>query len=507
MARVLIVLAVMGAWLAASVAAAPPTAIPADSVAWWQFDPGHFKSGAGPDDGGDGALAGAVESMLRIAVASRVIEDRSSAAVVQGLLAASVVGDVPHVLCAIPLGGNDSPVGEVGAVLSLRTLGDHRAYVRTIEAILVGGRGSGLPDEQAAAAQRTIDLPGNRRGVAFALPGWPAWREVSWCSTEGEFVVGLGRGALDRWFAAAPVADGAWREHQQTVDRARPPGDVFMECYADLNALRRLYPDQFAAEPLAGVLHAMRLSNARDFMLHARWIEPANVLVGDPADPSRAAAGSYAGPPMIAIDASWSARSEKPGEVEREAISTSSWPENEMPMPPPPGRYVVVLPSRVLNRLDEALTLYRSTLRAESRAQFEAAERAWRGTHRAALARVSRAAGPWIVLSDYPRPSVAMIGATTLYLPLRAGERADAFARDLGELLQPFKNRLEYRDKSGVWSLRVDPSGLVRVITWGMAESRRGAVLVGGVDIGVAAAPANLVETNRAWLRGDAGAP
>lgn len=492
--------------------------IPPDSPAWWTFDPSGFN----PAQEQPGPERTVLNAGLRSLISSGLIGDDQSTRIVQSVLAASIVGSVPHTLCILEIGQaptrpGSKPAVRISAVLALHSGADHKPFVRTIEAILTDAAPAGEKPRQPGS-QRRIELPGGRSGVCYSEAGWPEWREVSWCSTEGSFVVGLGNDSLARWFRAQDAREAVpneprpsgrgngdlspravndeWLAHERVVAEARPDGDIFLEAFINLNALRRAFPDAFPGGRLEQLLRSSNLANGRAFMLHARWIKPQDVKIGR-------IEGQYNGPPLIALDATWSARSEPPGSVRRMALTESDWPA-ELSMPPPPGGYIAVVPLDVDRWLARALDIYGATLETPAASRFTLRRRAWHSKHSAALGRVSGALGPWLVVSDYPKPPIPMLGAATIYAELRRreGGRSDTFTADLGALLEPFADHVTFDAASQIWSLRADRNGWFQVLSWGLAKHGGRDVLVGGIDMGVPGAVSwRTVEKNREWLR------
>lgn len=465
----------IGRWIAVSVvvwalvrvgvcAAATPV-IPADAVAYWRFDPSRF-GGAAADPA---ALAQrrVVLAGMRAAVASGLVGESRAAGALDALLAAAEVGARPHTLCLLDLDGHRRGDGQGLApevlrfALAVESSGDHAALLRTLRAILIGG------DAQAVAgAQQEIVLPGSVRGVRYREPGWSPWREVQWASTADSFVIGFGAGSLERWFSAqasGPPDDAPWAPHRLAVERQRQTGDVFFEAYLGLDQARRGFPWGFRGGRVRRVLETLGLSNARDVMIHGRWIEPA---------------GAAPGPALIALDVTYSARSERPGVVRRVAVSEDRWPE-DLRIEPPPGTYAVVMRAPWGAWITTALDLVWAASSADHADAKRAAIRAWlRGPGGQALTRLIASVEPWAVVSDVPAPIAPIPGASTLFVPIKPGVSASAFEDLLRRTLADHRDRLQVQD--GVWSFKVDPGGVLRIPSWGVVGRAAAPVFVGG---------------------------
>ncbi len=471
LARIIFLLVV-----AASASIAPSTRaalrIPPDAVAYWRLDTTKF-AGARMDPA---VLAQrrVLIAGLRAAVASGLIAEPRAAGALEAVLAASEVGARPHTLCLIDLDADRPERGEgiepnvLRMVLELESVGDHAALLRTLRAILVGD----AKGDADAAAQRAITLPGGVTGVAFRRAEWAPWREVQWASTDRTFVIGLGAGSLDRWFGAqqaainpddVPAIAPEWDAHRRHVADSRPDGDIIFEAYLGLDRARAGFPWGFMRGRVRRVLETVGLSNARDVMIHARWIEP------------RPGASH---PPLIAADMSWRARSERPEIVRSVQISEAAWPQRGVSMPAPPGTYAMVLRADWERWVMTALTLYPAASSSEDEPRRSAAMRDWTRRNIGTLARLLSRAEPWLVVSDVPLPVTPMPGAATFFIELRPG----ADAREAGDLLRTLigshMDRVLVQD--GVWSYNVDDRGVLRIPSWGFVGPKDKPILVGG---------------------------
>jgi len=446
--------------------------VPHDALAWWRFDPTGFGSAATPRAQRETVLAG-----MRAAVSSRIIDDRRAASALEGVLVAAEVGATEHTLCLLDFAAERPPDGagmdvqRLQIILELRTGADHSAYVRTIRAILVDAPRAGGDDAAAGAPrQRVLELPGGRRGVAFTRAGWPDWREVSWSSHDGVFVVAMGRGALHKWFEAQENGAGEgpearWAPHRASVDEARPAGEVFLEAYADLRTLRNAYPEAFHSGRISRVLATLGLLPAAEVMAHARRVRD---------DPGAQ--------PLVVLDTTTTPQ--RGAAPVRTPLSESSWPGGALPIARPPGTYVIV------SRVDwaELFALAMHVLLASTQDSDADARRAsmeaWEGAHGASRDLLMGSLGPWLVVCDSPTPLLPIPGAATFIAPLSEDADAAAARRALENMLGPFRDRVDL-DPASVWSLRVDPAGFLRLPAWGIVEGARARVFVGGWGVPV----------------------
>lgn len=440
--------------------------IPEDAIAWWRLDPSRFA--ANRADPAVRAQREVVVAGLRAAVASGVIADESAARTLEALLAASEVGGRKHTLCLLDLEAERAPDGTGMAprvlrmALELETGADHASILRSVRAILVG---DGQRPASAPGVQREIELPGGVRGVAYREQGWAPWREISWASTERSFVVGLGRGALERWFEAQhrPVeAATSWAGHEQWVDASRPSGPIFFRAYMNFDRIRDGFPEAFVEGRTPRVLDAISLSNAREVMLHGRWIDAERTGVDIP---------------MIAGDITWSARSERPGVVRGLPISESTWPAR-LRMAPPPGSYLIVLRADWERWVHTALELVPAASRTTSTWRRRVAIRRWLRGHGNELRTFLLMLEPWLVLSDVPTPISPMPGAATFFTPLKRGVTARQASEAFQSLLSAHAERIG--SEQGVWWFRVDSGGVLRIPAWGFVGPKGEPIMVGG---------------------------
>lgn len=467
----------------------------AGPLLWWRFDPARFA-----DEGGGGAKArAAAEAGLRIASSGGLISDDDTIQLVHALLAASAVGGVRHSLTIHELAlssdaGGAVSLDRISAVLHLETRDRHADLVRTIQTILVDAE----PTDEGEAIQRALALPGERKGVAFSREGWSAAREVSWCSHEGGFTVGLGRSSLERWFTEAEalrVAESPFAAHRAALEN--PSDERFFELYIDLNALRGAVEKVDADDRLTPILAALHLANARQVMLHGTWMDQDGLA-------------------MLTFDATWSIRSERPGIVHRRRATVAAWPENlGLPRPPsPPARYAIITEIDPLAIIRQGIDLYAASLDVARQREFATARARWERRHSVAVGRIAQSLEPRVMLSDHPRPVVAVPGATTVFIPVKTGVNRSRLERDIHDVLSGFADVVAWDEQERAWSLYLDEARVLRVATWGLAEISADdddapaagpgrLVLVGGFDLTLGeGAPSALLRANRAWIGG-----
>lgn len=448
-------LATILALLVSTAAPAAPaaTAPPPGAMAFWTFDPTAFRAAAAPRAERQTAIAA-----MRAAVSSGVISDARAAMALEGLLVAAEVGAVPHTLAVLdfaahrPQNGSGMDVDRLQMVLELRTSEAHDDYLRTIRAVLVDGERA-RSAEVFDARQRAIELPDGSRAVAFADARWEPWAEVAWVSTRDAFTVGLGRGALERWFAPRSPDAPAWAGHVAAVDAARPAGRAVAGGWLDLAALRRAFPDAFTAGRARRLLQRLDLTRAGELMVHARLV---------PSDRS---------PPLLALDAT--TRAQSADLLERRPLSAHEWPDDALDQPPPRASAVLVAPIQPRAFLDLCLDLVVACTRDNDMDNIVTTLESWKESHADRIDRQCARLRPFLVIADDPPPVLPIPGAATLILELAEGADPAQLSEDLDALTAGFRDRI-VESPGGVRAYRADPAGVIRMPAWGVVGSKGG---------------------------------
>lgn len=135
-------------------------------------------------------------------------------------------------------------------------------------------------------------------------------------------------GVLEHWVAAEGLRrdqSDPWDVHRARASAAAGVpegvgrGEPVLEAYFDLNALRRGMPDAFERTRLHRLLREWRLINARSVMVHVHRVKAEQVRTAGEAAP-------YAGAPLLAIEITWSLRSEPRDSVHAIALARAEWP-------------------------------------------------------------------------------------------------------------------------------------------------------------------------------------
>lgn len=453
----------------AAVSSAAPPIIPPDAPAFYRFDPSRF----------DTKTAAFLPLALRFAEQAGLVNPEFHP-IFDAVLAASVAGAVPHTVCLLELDAvhdeqakNGFRITALQAVLVLESARDHRAFLSALGTILSHYRGEGAaPDEGGgeeeggeakAPGQELFDLPGGRRAARFRRPQWAAWQTVEWASLPDSFIVGLGRGSLEKWAAAqgAPAPHDLLTQHR-AAGAKRAAGPPFLEIWIDLDALRRSMPEVLAQGRPQRMLTTWRLDNARNWMFHGRWANE-----------------------FLVADLTWQRRSDPLDTVASRSLTLDRWPR-ELTLPRPEGKYCVVIPIDLAASFDRVLGAWRDTLREDELPAFDEQVRQYRLRKRQTYDALWSAFVPCVVLSNDPPPAVPVPGATTVYFELKDARQAAATQRRLESLLAQFitaddpqvlgESVVRKESEGNYYWLQLEASGTLRVPSWGWA----GPYLIGG---------------------------
>lgn len=468
--------------------------IPDDVIAWWVFDPSALgNNGEGPID------RRVIEGALRIALSSGMVEGES-AEILTGLLAGCAFSDAPSRVCLLgiqtqPDTGPDAQPGDwtiiaVNAIVEVHTTSRQPALLQTIRSVFLDSPATGAKAGRQTT-QKQVTLATGQSAVVLTKPNEPGvapspWSEVAWTSEPGVFTLAIGKDTLANWMRIrntpnTHIVDSAhWQMHRDTVGMNTPRGRTFAEVYVNMNAMR----ERFATSLLYGrtndVLNVSSIGNMRDVMLHARLVDPASVRVeGGLPD------ATYAGPPLIELDASWSSRKEKPGTAHATRVADSVWPTWLISSGPPPGTYAMVVNADWERLIAWILATKRATLEVDERDVFNQKLRAWTTRYNDTLGRLTKSFESQIVLTDVPRSPVALPGVCTLLCETKPSMNFDRLLRDLDSVLGSIHESVRPVPDKLMWSVSIlpentDPAGIFGVFAVGLAGTQARPVLVAG---------------------------
>lgn len=367
-----------------------------------------------------------VEGMLQWLALDQLLRDPIAEGVLRECLAqAAAAGDrlsldVPHASQA-----HQGEAIRYRALLTIRAPEPMAAYIAILD-----GRLANVPVSQISVA--------GIKAAEHRDTSWPAWRSLDVLRRDGVLLVGLGEGraAIEGSFAD-PQDETALDRHRDALGPR--VGTAVLECYLDLNRVRVSFPDLFGDDPAGRFLAACHLANARSCMLHVR---------------------SSGAPGRLAIDATWSLRSE-PDELIRR-LSIASFAPDAAPKPDP----LAIVHPDAARWVAGGLDAYAALLGAEERRAFERQRRAWVSRRLPLAGRLQASLAPDATLRLDRGASGLTLGAWTVRWPLREGARPADVSRAVRALLDPWEKDIA-PDTSGLAGrLAFPPGSLVRGIEW-----------------------------------------
>jgi hypothetical protein len=409
---------------------------PESVIAYWSFD----GSRLGDQASRERALAAAG---LR-GLIGNTIAIQGGSSIAGELLRGEVLGAFPYRACLLELeveasAGKNGAIKprKLGAVIEVRAPAkDHVRFQEAIDAALMA---DAQGDGNRPRTRKDITLPGGAGGQSSSTG--EAWQEIAWASMPEAFVVAFGEETISRWVGAAPARTSEFNQHRGIVFRKRGRGMLVFEAYIDLNALRAKVPDEFDGRPLGDLLDAWKIANARSFMMHG-----ALVALDPPADDKEPSA---AGPSVLAIDVSWSARSEPPGTIGTVSVTESTWPEG-ITGKPEGATWAIAMRSSVRSWIDVGADTY--TALGDS--SFSATRARWERRVKPMLERIVPRIGEWTVV----QPGLEFT------LMVKKADGADRLAADLRALFSTLAPTLAAAGKS--WELVVpDAEGALQGLT------------------------------------------
>jgi hypothetical protein len=204
--------------------------------------------------------------------------------------------------------------------------------------------------------------------------------------------------------------------------------------------------------------------------VHARLVPAAVVAMRDPSmpRPAGAAAASYSGPPLLRLEASWSARSEAAGRVRTREITNGYWPASQLgataPVAGDDAAFVMVVRSAWRPMVELALDVYGATLPGQASEGFAIDRRNWRSAHGAALGSLVGGLEPWLEVWCPTGADTSPRAELGWQVRLRKDASAETAAGLLEELTAGLRDRVPDARWAGLgvsWS--VDGAATARV--------------------------------------------
>jgi hypothetical protein len=464
--------------------------LPPDAVLSWAMNPAPL--GARPDPPAGASISA---SLMRLVVARGMLPEGPAGEAAAATLIASALSSAPHRIILLDVEGDSGEDGDglritaLALIVEIWTTADHTPLRNTVRAALVDH------DKQAGAgAQRSIDLGAGRAAMAYTRPDWPAWREVAWYSEEGRFIVAIGEGALARWLdqRERQYLHDPWSSHrrpatdwlQQSSPRAaRAPRVV--ELAADLDRLRRGFPDAIS-EGLAGqFFRAWGLSNARSFMLHGRLVPPAAPGEQlDPDEPEPADDPAPRPPSMLALSATWSSRAEPPNTAHHKPVAPPAWPVTLGPAPTSRAPWACALAVNWPAAISRSFGTWGAAMPLDERRRRGPGIDRWLRANGPRLSGVLALLDPAAAVTAPapPVPSWPPAAGGLVIAPARDGVEAEALESQIRALMRALPP-VRFAPDTRTWAVSLlpeplDPTGALGQLAWGVAERAGRTVLL-----------------------------
>ena len=190
---------------AASNNTTPALQPPSNAIAWWTYQTNQHNADATRTTGITTALA----MTGRAAIASGLLADQPDAAsILEALVATLAVTDRPHTLALLNITADPvtADLQDINAILVIAGSEGHPALLRTLRTVLIDApraKSSNTTNNNnqptGFGEQRRFTIPPGPRShieleaVSYTEPTWPAWRQISWCSTPNAFIIALGQ--------------------------------------------------------------------------------------------------------------------------------------------------------------------------------------------------------------------------------------------------------------------------------------------------------------------------
>ncbi len=450
----------------------PAAQLPADTIAFYRFDPAQLQP-----------PAGWLPPLMQLLDAAGVVRLEEQP-VADGLLIATVLASYPHTVALLDLSASRHIPGQLDlaslhAVVVIDAPGQHPQLLRTLESILVH---YGQADTRQ---QSVIDLPDQRRGVRYRLADWPAWMSLEWFADAHRFYFGIGTNSLQRWFERAqPLAEEPrLKRHWEAVADPKRTASM-LECFIDLSRLRQAMPTLFRTGRTTPLLRLLELDEAREVMLHGRWADSFLVLE------------------MTTFDGS---------KTRRTPLTLDAWP-SDAGMPKPEADFIIAAPLDWPWAVNKAMQIVWLTKEPDDRPVYDKDLQDYFKATGVDLTEHLKRYRPYLFISSFPRPWLPVPGALSAYAPLREASENEAAKRELLALMKPLmkdgpdspyksEDVAVLRDEAtGVYYLDSPLRRIFKAPAWGWGEHQ-------GVGVLIESYSPPAVLANRHALQGEAPVP
>lgn len=443
---------------------------PADCVAYYRLDLTVFGS----------TLTAASFLPITIQLGERAgLISQEFQPIFDGIAAASIAEVAPHTVCVLDFDGeydsnakNNFRITDLKAVLILESTTDHRTYLQSLSQMLSHyeqSREGGNQDNRSIVS-RPNEIPIAR----FKPKDWPDWKAVEWASFPDGFIVGLGSGSIARWLQVeANQGNGnSFDSHIRAFSNSNanpssrsttPPDestDRFLSLFVNLERLHAMMPEILAQGRPRRMLTTWKLDNARNWFLHGRRKER-----------------------YLLFGLTWERRVDPLNEIHHRTLTLDHWLSDNLELPEPPGDFVAVIPMKFESAFDHILNAYRATLSPVKLGSFDARMKVYRQKNGTTFRALWSTLKPYLIVSNSPRPPIAVPGAATLYFELDGKNPNARFMQNrLESLLNIFmtskdpkklgESAVRYDRETRSYYLQLEKSGRLRIPSWGWVGNR-----------------------------------
>lgn len=263
-----------------------------------------------------------------------------------------------------------------------------------------------------------------------------------------------------------------WSGQRAAVSGARKSAKPVGAIIINYNAIRKELGDEWEVSFASRLLNSIKMPNLRSIMLHAGVQEAS-------ADNSNV--------PVLLLDATWSAKSDAPGQCLREELTLDKVPTKRSPAFIPGAELQVSIRPTYRAVADWVFKAYLSDIASNEEVAGKVYQswKYWLGDHRAVLNKVTENLGSWCVLalsrlSDANSPPVVHFRST-----MRSGMGSESAIEGLELLCKPVDIAVsKVPEHPDVWSVPVKSAFVQGSIGWANARSFGMPVIVGNIAMG-----------------------
>lgn len=338
---------------------------------------------------------------------------------------------------------------------------------------------TGIKPDTTAPATSTIAGASVR---SISADGWV--RPLLWAIVGDRLLLATSERAMT-WALANHAGDSDvlhedWNTHRAAVAKGRTTAKPAASLLINFNAIRQDLAEQWEISEAFQYLNAWRLPNVRSVSLHMGVIDIAR-MESVKADPSHRV------PPLLVLDACWSAKSDAPGQFMRTELTLDSVPGKQSAALVPDADVYIALRPNYRAMTDWVFQTYLTSIAGTNRAAT--ASESWRNwllDHRPALEESAQSFGLLGVigvrgLKDPSSPPVMHWRSL-----LRTGVNTDRVAANLLRLTRIVgtdEKKDDLNRAPTVYAAPVASAWISGTAAWSVTQSLGVPVVVGGLSL------------------------